>query len=79
MSHPLSRRALLRSTIGVGATATLVRGATLPGPAAAARARAGATPFLPYSAGSYFKSRVDGCLCQRQPDVGVPQLHGDPS
>ena len=56
MSYPLSRRALLRSTVGAGATATLVRGVTLPGPAAAA----GATPVLPYSASSYFKSRVEG-------------------
>ena len=55
MSYVLSRRALFRSTVGAGATATLVRGATPPGPAAAA----GATPFLPYSASSYFKSRVE--------------------
>lgn len=59
MSHPpLSRRALIRNTVGLGAVATMTRGVTLPGSAAAAAAP---SPLaLPYGASSYFQTPIAG-------------------
>ncbi len=56
MSHPsLSRRALIRNVAAAGAAVTVSRAVTLPEAAAAA-----SSPYLPYGAGSYFRTSVAG-------------------
>lgn len=57
MSTSMSRRSFLRNTFAAAAAASVAGGLSLPESAAAATTGA---PFIPYTADSYFRSRVAG-------------------